>query len=246
MRIKVILLLLCLFLTGCRIEYNLEINNDNSYTETINLLKYFENNDYIDEYYPGGPELNIAAMLREDAREHLGKLGFTSYSVEDVSAPDYEGVRVKRNYENHDVFGHNMAIRKLYEELTVTEENGIITLEAKGYNPRSIEQKYEDIGMDIHDTVFTIELPFKVIENNADVVNTDENIYIWYVDENTITKDILLKYDVNDIYELNMKTIGTKINMNIIYIILGILIIGFIGGILYLHIKKIYENRNKF
>lgn len=246
MRMKVLLLLLCLFLTGCKIEYKLEINNDNSYSERIDLLKYFKDNDYTDEYYYGGPELDIAAMLREDAREYLGKLGFTSYSIGNISAKDYEGVRVTRNYEEHNVFGYNMAIRKLYEELIVTEEKGIITLEAKGYNPEPIERKYEDIGMEIHDTVFTIELPFKVIENNADEVNTDDNIYRWYIDEETVTKDILLKYDVNDIYELNMKTIGTKVNMNIIYIILGILIIGFITGSLYLYIKKIYENRNKF
>lgn len=243
---KMILLLLCLFLVGCKIEYKLVINNDNSYTETINMLKFFKNNDYTDSYYPGAPEINIAAMLREDARDHLGKLGFTSYKVEDISAPDYEGVRVKRNYQDHDVFVHNMAIRKLYEELNVSENKGIITLEAKGYKPEEIERKYEDIGMEIHDTVFTIELPFKVIENNADVVNTDENIYRWYVDENTTTKDILLKYDVNDIYELNMKTIGTKVNMNIIYIILVVLILIVIGYFGYLYIKKIYENRNKF
>lgn len=246
MRKKIVLLLLCLLFTGCKIEYNLKINNDNSYTERIDLLKYFENNDYVEEYYPGGPELNIASILREDAREYLGKLGFNNYSLEDISAPDYEGVRVKRNYEDHNVFGYNMAIKKLYEELSVTEENGIITLEAKGYNPKPIERKYEEIGMEIHNTVFTIELPFKVIENNADDVDSADNIYKWYVDENTTTKDILLKYDVNDIYELNLKTIGTKINMNIIYIVLGILILGFIGWLGYLYIKKIYENRNKF
>ena len=134
----------------------------------------------------------------------------------------------------------------LYEEVNVSEDKGIITLEAKGYNPEEIERKYEDIGMEIHNTVFSIELPFKVLENNADAVDSNNNISKWYVDETTVTKDILLKYDVNNIYELNLKTIGTKVNMTIIYIILIVLILIVIGYFGYLHIKKIYENRNKF
>jgi len=244
--LKLIIILLCLLLSGCKIEYKLEIENDNSYTENIDMLKYFKDNNYKEVDELGLVTYDLAKMLRNDAYAYLGRLGFTDYSIKDISANNYEGVRVNRSYDSHISFGYNLAIKQVYSDFSVTDDNGIITLEAKGYNPSEIESKYEMVGMDVHDTVFVVELPFKVIETNADVIDEDNNIYRWYIDKETTTKDLLLKYDVNDIYELNIKTIGTKINMTFVYIVLGILVLLFIGGCFYLYFKRLYENRNKF
>ena len=86
----------------------------------------------------------------------------------------------------------------------------------------------------------------KVLNNNADTVDNNKNIYTWYIDKDTNEKEILLEYDVKNIYALNMKTIGTKVNMTIVYIVLAFLVLTVLGYFIYVYVKKVYEMRNKF
>ena len=102
------------------------------------------------------------------------------------------------------------------------------------------------LGMVIEDSTINVELPYKVIENNADSVDKNKNIYTWYIDKDTKEKEILLKYNSNDVYALNMKTIGTKVNMTVVYLVIIFLVLVLIGYFMYVYVKKVYENRNKF
>ena len=43
-----------------------------------------------------------------------------------------------------------------------------------------------------------------------------------------------------------MKTIGTKVNMTVVYIVFIVLVLVILGYFVYLYIRKVYENRNKF
>ena len=43
-----------------------------------------------------------------------------------------------------------------------------------------------------------------------------------------------------------MKTIGTKVNMTIVYIVLAFLVLTVLGYFIYVYVKKVYEMRNKF
>ena len=125
-------------------------------------------------------------------------------------------------------------------------DKNIVTLSAKGLNKDSIEYKYDSIGMQVDNSTITIELPYKVLDNNADNIDKNKNIYTWYINKDTTEKDILLQYDVDSLYALNINTIGTKINMTVVYIILVILILVIVGYFVYKYIKKVYENKNKF
>lgn len=241
---KIILIVLCFLLTGCKIDYNLKITNDNKFVENADLSKYFpDGSSFIDE--TGTYTYNFADELKNDAYGYLNELGYSRYSISDITSKNYEGVRVTRTYDTFNSYNYNLLVKNLYDDFSVSSDNSIITISAKGFNRENIESKYEMIGMEIGNSSINVELPYKVLENNADSVDENHNIYTWYIDKDTVSKDLLLKYDTNDIYALNMNTIGVKVNINIIYLVLALIIIIVISYFGYIYIKKVYENRNK-
>lgn len=242
---KLIIILICLLLTGCKIDYNLKITNENKFVETADLTEYFPNGSkFKDEL--GETTFDFAADLRADAYKYLNTLGYSKYSMSDIASKNYEGVRVTRKYDGPTSYNYNLMIKNLYDDFSVKVDNNIVTIHAKEMNRENIETRYEMLGMVIEDSTINVELPYKVIDNNADKVDENKNIYTWYIDKDTDEKEILLKYDLNNVYKLNLNTIGTKIDMNIVYVIIGFICFLVIGYFVYIYVKKVYENRNKF
>lgn len=243
---KIIIIILCLLLSGCKIDYNLKITNDNKYVEKCDLLKYFPGGNSV-EYIEGTSETrDIAELLRSDAREKLNTMAYLKYKLIDVESANYKGVRATRTFDGAVAYNYNLLIKELYDDFSVNLDKNIVTLSAKGFNREKVEDSNEEAGFVIDNSTITIDLPYKVIENNADEVDESKNIYTWYINKDTKEKDILLKYDVDSLYALNMKTIGTKVNMTVVYIVFIVLVLVILGYFVYLYIKKVYENRNKF
>lgn len=242
---KFLIILLCLMLTGCRIDYNLKITDKNKFVEKTDIMAYFPNGNSISNE-PGEEGYDIAEVLRSDAREYLNTLSYSGYNLINIESTNYKGVRVSRTFDGAVSYNYNMLVKNLYDEFSVDLSDDIVTISAKGLNREKVESRYEMMGMVLDNSSINIELPYKVLENNADEVDKNKNIYTWNIDKNTTEKDILLKYDSSNVYALNMKTIGTKVNMTVVYVILVFLIIIIVGYFVYSYIKKIYENRNKF
>lgn len=242
---KFLIILLCLMLTGCRIDYNLKITDKNKFVEKTDIMAYFPNGNSISNE-PGEEGYDIAEVLRSDAREYLNTLSYSGYNLINIESTNYKGVRVSRTFDGAVSYNYNMLVKNLYDEFSVDLSDDIVTISAKGLNRENVESRYEMMGMVLDNSSINIELPYKVLENNADEVDKNKNIYTWNIDKNTTEKDILLKYDSSNVYALNMKTIGTKVNMTVVYVILVFLIIIIVGYFVYSYIKRIYENRNKF
>ncbi len=242
---KFLIILLCLMLTGCRIDYNLKITDKNKFVEKTDIMAYFPNGNSISNE-PGEEGYDIAEVLRSDAREYLNTLSYSGYNLINIESTNYKGVRVSRTFDGAVSYNYNMLVKNLYDEFSVDLSDDIVTISAKGLNREKVESRYEMMGMVLDNSSINIELPYKVLENNADEVDKNKNIYTWNIDKNTTEKDILLKYDSSNVYALNMKTIGTKVNMTVVYVILVFLIIIIVGYFVYSYIKRIYENRNKF
>lgn len=243
---KIIIIILCLLLSGCKIDYNLKITNDNKYVEKCDLLKYFPGGNSV-EYIEGTSETrDIAEVLRAQARQKLSTMAYSKYKLIDVESANYKGVRATRTFDGAVAYNYNLLIKELYDDFSVNLDKNIVTLSAKGFNREKVEYSNEEAGFVIDNSTITIDLPYKVIENNADEVDESKNIYTWYINKDTKEKDILLKYDVDSLYALNMKTIGTKVNMTVVYIVFIVLVLVILGYFVYLYIKKVYENRNKF
>lgn len=242
---KILLIILCLLLSGCKIDYNLKITNDNKFIETADLSEYFPNG-FVFKDELGLYTYDFAKELRNDAYGYLNRLGFSNYSISDITSKNYEGVRVKRTYDSPTSYNYNLLIKNLYDDFNVDVDNNIVTIDAKGFNRDNIEDRYEMLGMVIENSSINVVLPYKVIESNADSVDASNNIYTWYIDEETVSKDLFLRYDLNNVYTLNLNTIGSKVNMPIVFLAIIFISLFIIGYCVYLYIKKIYESKNKF
>ena len=241
---KIIIVILCFLLTGCKIDYSLKITNDNKFVESADLAEYLPSGTVKDEL--GETTYDFGEYLRADAYSYLNKLGYSNYNMSDIISKNYEGVRVTRNYDGPTSYNYNLLIKYIYDDFSVDVSDDIVTISAKGLNRSKVEEKYEMLEMVIENSTINVELPYKVIENNADSVDENNNIYTWYIDKDTEEKEILLKYNSNDVYALNMKTIGTKVNMTVVYLVIIFLVLVAFGYFMYVYVKRVYENRNKF
>lgn len=242
---KIVIVIICLLLTGCKIDYSLKITNDNQFVENAELNKYFPNgSSSLDEL--GSYTYNFANELRSDAYGYLNKIGYSNYSVTDISSKNYEGIRVERIYKGPNSYNYNLLIKNLYDDFSVNTDDDIVTISAKGFNREKVESRYEMLGMTISNSSINVELPYKVIENNADSVDKSNNVYTWYINDDTVNKDILLKYDLNNIYAVNIKTLDSFIDMTVVYVILSFIIFVIVSYMIYIYVKRVYENKNKF
>ena len=156
---KFLIVLLCLILTGCRIDYNLKITDKNKFVEKTDIMAYFPNGNSISNE-PGEEGYDIAEVLRSDAREYLNTLSYSGYNLINIESTNYKGVRVSRTFDGAVSYNYNMLVKNLYDEFSVDLSDDIVTISAKGLNREKVESRYEMMGMVLDNSSINIELPY--------------------------------------------------------------------------------------
>lgn len=227
-RIKFLILLFILFLTGCSVEYNLQINED----------------DTISEY--------LTASEKTDRLESMTRLKdkqATSY-LYNMFKRDNENINInytqKDNYTyayantSHDSLQEYATKFKsdIFDKVTVEKNDSIVSfysVQSKLINNNSsYSLLYDDITINI-------KIPFKVIENNADSVKND--IYTWKISESDKLKEIKFSYEENSLKEkLNIKVNNKTYNINYWVIFTGVLVFIILFIIIFIFIKNKKNN----
>ena len=121
---KVLLLIGCIFLfTGCKVEYNLVINNDLKVYEEVKMTG---TDEFFDSYYKSS-RINVLNMVFDDSRkEELKNLGYKYEIVEGITPY----VLANKTYNNISDFSNNTIFASQYfEKIDVFDNNGVISLE---------------------------------------------------------------------------------------------------------------------
>lgn len=212
---KILLLIGCIFLiTGCKVEYNLVINNDLTVLEYVNMTG---TDEFFDTYYKSS-EINVVNMVFDESRQDFLKQNGYSYEIFDGNRPY---VTAKKSYTNLEQFAQNTVFYEQYfENIDVFQNDNIVTLKTSEFipiNPDSIDR------YDIKESIIKIKTAYKVVDNNASSYDEKTNTYSWYIDNETTEFSINFSYDVNEIYK-------PPRNSNIMLIIMTIIfMIGLIG-----------------
>ena len=218
---KILLFLIPFILTGCTINYELNINEDLTVTENIKELtdeSYFNKTGNVESTYK-----NIVDIGMQEA-------GYLRYDY--LKENDRYGGITNKSYNSLEEFiNTSLSYKEMYENLSIDKVDNIITIKSVGdlriekisFN----EEGYPDVRIP-EDVYFSVKLPFNVISHNADRVNKDYNIYYWDIDKST-TKDksIEISFDTNTKHT-SIKKILDKIDYTIVLIIGIILIIGYL------------------
>lgn len=219
----IILIILMISLTGCEAVYNLDISN-NTFTEELiltttdkstkiqkNINVALKSNIPVnDEYYK--PEVNFKQN------------NLKYYEITKIDTNNEIGVRYQTELTK-DEYSSSTIVKEHAPSFKINEVGNIISLNLG--NKRSIFENYPDLDK----LTINITINNKVSKNNADSING--NTYTWNLTkDNYKTKEIYINY--NKKQQTEETTNKPKINLNIIFIIIGTLLIGII---LYILIK---------
>ena len=223
---KIIFFSFILFLTGCSVDYKLTINKDSTINEKVvakentNRMKSKTNLDekqsvtFLTNIYNRN-KLDIKTSTKSD-----------NYNTEVTAFLSYDSIEKYRDNFSSDVI----------KKVKVTRDGDIVTLIAK-QNVKLDSNASRSLIYD--DITVQIEVPFVVIDNNADQV--DGNIYTWYIKKDKDIKTIRIKYkdkEIKNSIRINVKNKDINIKYEVIFSAVIVLFLGFIFIILNYKNKK--------
>lgn len=180
MKKKLFIILISAFLlTGCDLEYNVKINTDLTTTETI---EFFVNNASIEEEKElyGDEDYN---NYLDSSQNILDNNNYT-YKYEYTD----EGLYVTATKSNNSLTVNETIFNKKYSYYDFYCNDDYCMLYAVGLD----EKTY---GEEIYNLNISIQVPYKVILNNADEIDKFNNIYTWNNNVLEKSKDIKLIFE---------------------------------------------------
>lgn len=216
---KILLLILIMFLiTGCKVEYNLVINNDLTVSESVKMTG---TDDFFEAFYKSSKMNVVEMLLDEGRRDDLEK---NNYKIE-IIEKERPYVIASKKYPNLNNYASNtLFLEQYFNELDVSENNGIVSIKTLDFIPISSDSIERYV---IKTTMLSITVPYEVIENNAISFDKMTNTYTWYINDDVDSFSLLLSYDTNEIYEVPKNNDLIMVIVSIIFII-GLIITTFV------------------
>ena len=205
-KLKIIILLVLIFTTGCTVDYDLKINKDLSIEESFIAFDTRENLK----------EKNYNSFNNMiEANKRLTTVNTDLYVIENYKNEDLLGVKVKRDYKSIDDYISQVNKYDLFlNKTTYTLDSDIATIK---FSP--VYEENEEFATIFYtiDSNINIQIPFEVKDHNADSVDENRNIYTWNLNNYTAYKD--------DFY-ISFDTTKRQYNTSYIFMIIPILIAG--------------------
>lgn len=222
-----ILFLSLIFCAGCTANYTVTIDEDGKVEERLSAK---EDEEFFENYPHSSKGLVISYVLDP----YIDELNSNNYSVDSSITKQGGGVVISKKYDSlEDYIENSIIYRQFTNEINLTKNGDKMSISLEGKFSHS-EQNQQLIPVD--SGTITIELPFKVSENNAD--EEEGNTYIWnFTKADDDLREIKLIYNGK---KLNKKTDFT------ILIVLGLLgVLLAIGFLIYSKIMIGKSNVNK-
>lgn len=216
---KIIFILVSLFiLTGCDVEYNLEIVDDNiNETVSVFLENNSDNKDKID------------SLINYDAYAVVNSISQKKYDKEVIKSDNKVNVNFKYNYL-FDGYRKSSLFNSCYENYGLHYDDK--------YYYITTSEKFNCMVYDfvpIDNVKIKIKSIYKVIDNNADEIIDD--VYVWNINSsNADNKPIKFVFDKNTYDNVEDKND---------FILLGIIIIIGIGLILFGILWLVSKHKDK-
>lgn len=223
----VICIIILIFSSGCTVNYDLEINKDESVLENVEateLTKIVKSKtnlegenavDYLFNMFNRGDD-----QIKVSSKEENGQLVATAYR-------SYSSLIEYSNYFDSDLF----------DDINITRDGKKLTITAQQ------SQKLGGVGKTLvyDDVSIRIKSPFMVTDNNADEI--EGSTYIWNIKKGEDLKTIKYTINVKDKKNSANIDIGKKtVNINYGYIAIGIFTIAIVTMFIIVLIKNKKNN----
>lgn len=225
---KIILVFVVLLLSGCSLDYELEVNKDLSLIETINVI---EPKSKIYAH-----ELDIDGYIEENIEYYSSQQENNRYNIYNGSDNTRAiGVAIS-NYNNFDDYCEiNTLKNNFFSDCEMEKQGNIVTINfVSAISNNYFVSSYVSAAL-FNSAYFNITIPYKVTYSNADSVDLEKSIYTWKYTTDDYLKDITITFDTA--YE-SQKPINYSM-----YILGGIILVVIISGI-YIYYK--YKQNSKY
>lgn len=214
-------ILLTFLLSGCSMDYKLTIDSNMILEEEVRIT---EENKVVYKFSldPSGYVDDSINNFKLDEKYNYYVFG------KDLLNNKTTGIG-KATYIDFEEFKSKNTIKDyFFSDILVRKTGSIVTLNFISNKTNELFESDTQTDPTLTDAFITIILPFKVIQNNADVINLENNSYIWKYNVKNFNKDISLSFDTSK------KT--AKIIQPITYVIISFIVI-ILGGGIYIYYK---------
>ncbi|MFA5602568.1 MAG: hypothetical protein WDA21_02390 [Bacilli bacterium] len=217
---KIKIICICIFpllLSGCNVDYSINISEDGTIFESTNwLLNFSELNDDVSKYlYQKEAEILYNEWIFNLDYYDYDINQFNKYEKEYINNEDQVGMNINNRYDNLDEYKKISSINFFADVLkTRTTSNKFIidiSLDNTLFPSDFIFITPEKINV-------TITAPFDVIETNAQSIDENTNTYKWTIDPNGKETQVRIVFDKNT------GTVFANKNKTILGIIIGIVL----------------------
>ena len=238
---KFILIGIIFCMTGCNINYNLEIVDD-EYKENISAVETDSTKwnssqsslpmkDLLDVYLKKPIPISNQEPLRPESDEISE--GITYYDKKDLSNDEKIGIRLEGTF-NKETYSNSRAVLYGYNRFLIGTLNGNIVL-STGEKVKIFEQ-YKDL----EEITVKIKTNHVVVKNNADEV--DGETYIWHLTkDNALNKSIYFEFNKQE----KVSNYDNEIGKLIFKIVIVIAVVAVVIGIFILWLKIKQKRVNK-
>lgn len=231
MKIKLLLLIPILFLTGCSVNYNLRIDSSLKVKETITVL---EQNDILKIHND-----NLKLVPDQVFSQYSYVDNFKNYKLKDkLFKNDKTGGIVENTYKSINNYKNSFFFSTLFSDINYTEYANVVSVQILGYNP-SVFNSEVDPNYYMEDIVVKIKFHNKVIESNAKEYDEKTNTYTWVLNDDKQSGNISFSIDKNKKkYDIIIKDFFSDNLATIIIISVLVSIIIIVSSYLYTTYKK--------
>ncbi len=224
-----IISIIILVLTGCEVSYNISIDNNLKVSEVLIGL---ENNVVLEE---NGETKQKQVKYIIDTLDQIGEL--FSYTKVPIYNTNTSGVSVKRDFNNIADFNTNSTIAKeVFTRFKVTTNNKQTRINAVA---NYLSQTTASGTININ--TINIQVPYAVINNNADSIDKKDHIYTWKLSADNAIKTINITYATDKDYAANNTIAKIINNQNIFLALIAIILIAV--GVIWIIVQN--KNNNK-
>lgn len=211
---KILLLFLIILLSGCSVEYNLTINEDNSVNEKV-VAKEITNRMNTNTGATGKQAVNYLYEMFDRAGL---KTNLSTKTDDNITTATVTGT-----HATFDDYISNFT-SDIFESANVKRDGNITTLT---FDQTKYILSDSTRGLIYDDITVNITVPYKVLDNNADTYKG--NTYTWEIRKDAELRQIMIKYDESNLKNSKEFKFG-KIKFNVRYSFIAIGVIILIAG----------------
>lgn len=218
---KKITYMLCMFilfgLTGCTLNYNLKVNDDMLIEENLNIL---ETNNFLSTV-----TLNKEDFINDLINQYSSMDEYVDYNYNTILKSDISGAEANKSFlDFYDYRNKNLLYKYFFSNIDINEQGDVLSLKFVAVTKNDLFSSNSQELSTLDNANISISLPFVVISSNADVIDSENNIYTWKYNEDNYNKNIEITFDKNNAFK-------SKISIEM-YVLFGIIVI-FVSTLIY-------------